>query len=425
MTPAREFARAPASRTQPAPLPRARCRAQRDRPRAKLPARRRGHTARRPGAIGNKDPAADGPDCEKYRKGDQPAPGTGKDTGRDSSPDEKVTLRRCPALRPATREKLGWAAVICSRRSRSSAAHPEFFPRVAGRSAGHRRSADLARRANCHDRVLACAAGWLIALRYFSQSGPSAAGSLFQLPWSAALYVLYAVLAIWLGDGSRLRSASSAWQRCCCVSARRRPREFLAGVIQFYGTQAAEDVVAELHGNRAYGISRNQLYANYLALAKARCFSCGPHPRANGVRASRPGYPLLGSALSAPVRPAYALWYAGLGLVAARIQNGAEERRLRFAAYASRLRRYPRTLPCRAQRRTASRSPGEARSSAYCSPRRACRTARAGLAHCVTRVCRRSLAGVGVGEFAGPRSSRASIPRSRGSASLDFTAQSP
>src|SRR5439155_11129873 len=42
----------------------------------------------------------------------------------------------------------------------SPAALAEFFPRVAGRRAGRRRSADLARRARCHGRILrilACA----------------------------------------------------------------------------------------------------------------------------------------------------------------------------------------------------------------------------------------------------------------------------
>src|SRR5258708_23085310 len=44
----------------------------------------------------------------------------------------------------------------------------------------------------------------------------------------------------------------------------------LAGVMQFYGRpKLFEDVVAELHGNRAYGnIAQANLYANYLALGE-------------------------------------------------------------------------------------------------------------------------------------------------------------
>src|SRR5882762_2369280 len=183
-------------------------------------------------------------------------------------------------------------------------------------------------------------ARWLIAFAVFlAVRAVGGGGPYSQLPLVAALYVLYAVLAIWLGG--RLTAALGIERVATVLAAfllAGALANSLAGVIQFYGRpKLLEDFVAELHGNRAYGnIAQPNLYANYLALGEGALLFLWARTRVRTAYALPAlAILLLGSALSGS-RGAllYALWYAGLGVVAARIQNGAEERRLRFAAYA-------------------------------------------------------------------------------------------
>ncbi len=173
-------------------------------------------------------------------------------------------------------------------------------------------------------------ARWLIAFAVFLA---------VQLPLVAALYVLYAVLTIWLGAQltaelgiERVATVLAAFLLAGALA------NSLAGVMQFYGRpRLLEDVIAELHGSRVYGnIAQPNLYANYLALGEGALLFLWARARVRTVYAL-PALTilLLGSALSGS-RGAllYALWYAALGVAAARVQGDAEARRLRFAAYA-------------------------------------------------------------------------------------------
>jgi len=187
---------------------------------------------------------------------------------------------------------------------------------------------------------LAVPARWLIVFAVFlAVQAVSGSHAYSQLPLVAALYVLYAVLTIWLGAQlaavlgiERVAAVLAAFFLAGALA------NSLAGVIQFYGRpKLLEDVIAELHGNRAYGtLAQPNLYANYLALGEGALLFLWARARVQTAYAlSALGILLLGSALSG-ARGAllYALWYAALGVVAARVQNGAEARRLRFAAYA-------------------------------------------------------------------------------------------
>jgi O-antigen ligase len=110
----------------------------------------------------------------------------------------------------------------------------------------------------------------------------------------------------------------------------------MAGVIQFQSLAPLfEDVVAELHGNRAYGnIAQPNLYANYIALGEGALLFLWLRFRVRTVYAL-PALALLvfGSALSGSRSAAlYALWYAALALVATRVQDAGDARRLKLAA---------------------------------------------------------------------------------------------
>ena len=183
-------------------------------------------------------------------------------------------------------------------------------------------------------------ARWLIVFAAFLAVQAVSGGHVYsQLPLVASLYVLYAVLMIWLGGQL---TAALGIERVVMVLAAfflvGALANSLAGAIQFYGRpKLFEDLVAELHGNRAYGnIAQPNLYANYLALGEGALLFLWARARVRTAYAL-PALALLliGSSLSGS-RGAllYALWYGALGVVAARVQHNAEARRLRFAAYA-------------------------------------------------------------------------------------------
>jgi O-antigen ligase len=182
-------------------------------------------------------------------------------------------------------------------------------------------------------------ARWLIAFAAFLAAQAASGGHAYsQLPLLAALYVLYAVLMIWLG--AQLTAAFGI-ERVATVLAAfllvGALANSLAGVIQFYGRpRLLEDVIAELHGSgRAYGnIAQANLYANYLALGEGALLFLWIRARVRTAYALPAlALLLLGSALSGS-RGAllYAFWYAALGLLATRVRDGEEARRLRFAA---------------------------------------------------------------------------------------------
>lgn len=159
-----------------------------------------------------------------------------------------------------------------------------------------------------------------------------------QLPLLAALYVLYAALMIWLGAHlvaafgiERVAGTLAAFLVAGALA------NSMAGVIQLNSqSRLLEDVVAELRGSRVYGnIAQPNLYANYLALGEGALLFLWLRARVRTAHALPAlALLLLGGALSGS-RSAllYALWYAALGLLAARIQDAREARRLKLAAY--------------------------------------------------------------------------------------------
>src|SRR5713101_4965529 len=182
-------------------------------------------------------------------------------------------------------------------------------------------------------------ARWLIAFAVLLAAQAASGGHAYsQLPLLAALYVLYAVLMIWLG--AQLTAALGIERVALVLTAfflAGALANSLAGVIQFYGRpKLLKDVIAELHGKRAYGnIAQANLYANYLALGEGALLFLWARARVRTAYAI-PALALLliGSSLSGS-RGAllYALWYGALGLLAVRVQDGEGARRLKFAAY--------------------------------------------------------------------------------------------
>jgi len=179
---------------------------------------------------------------------------------------------------------------------------------------------------------------WLIVFAAFLAAQAASGGHVYsQLPVVAALYVLYAALMIWLGAQltAELGIARVATVLAMFLLAGALANS-LAGVMQFYGRpKLFEDVVAELHGNRAYGnIAQANLYANYLALGEGALLFLWLRERVRTAYAL-PALALLvlGGALSGSRGTLlYALWYAALGFLAARTQEGAQKWRPKIAA---------------------------------------------------------------------------------------------
>ena len=182
-------------------------------------------------------------------------------------------------------------------------------------------------------------ARWLIVFAVFlAAQAASGSQAYSQLPLLAALYVLYAVLMIWLGaqltaalDIERVAMVLAAFLLIGALA------NSLAGVIQFYGRpRLFEDVIAELRGNRTYGnIAQANLYANYLALGEGALLFLWARARVRTAYAL-PALALLligGSLSGSRGALLYALWYGALGLLAVRVQDGEGARRLKFAAY--------------------------------------------------------------------------------------------
>ena len=183
-------------------------------------------------------------------------------------------------------------------------------------------------------------ARWLIVFAVFLAVQAASGGHVYpQLPLVAALYVLYAVLTIWLG--AQLTAAFGVERVATVLAAfllAGALANSLAGAIQFYGRpKLFEDVIAELHVIRAYGnIAQPNLYANYLALGEGALLFLWVRGRVRTAYALQAlAILLLGSALSGSRSVLlYALWYAALGVAAGRVQDRADARRLRLAAYA-------------------------------------------------------------------------------------------
>jgi O-antigen ligase len=182
---------------------------------------------------------------------------------------------------------------------------------------------------------------WLGAFALFLVVRAAAGtGAYPQASLLAALYVLYAILMIQLG--AQL-AAVHGIERVAVVLATfvlvGALANAAAGVIQFYGRPALlEDLVAELHGRRAYGnIAQVNLYANYLALGAASLLLLWSRARLRTTLAAVAlGLVALASALSGS-RSAllYALWFAALAPLAGRVPNRTAAGRLKVGAYAT------------------------------------------------------------------------------------------
>ena len=186
-------------------------------------------------------------------------------------------------------------------------------------------------------------ARWLAAFALFLGAQTVIGHPIYiQLPLLAALYVLYATLMLWLGTQlavtAGMERAAGVLAGCLLVGALANAA---AGLIQFYGLpEALRDVVTELHHdplhNGAYGnIGQSNLYANYLALGGTALLFLWQRTSLRTVYALAAAALLAWACALSGSRGAllYALWFAVLGALAGRKQNGIEARRLKFAAY--------------------------------------------------------------------------------------------
>jgi len=163
-----------------------------------------------------------------------------------------------------------------------------------------------------------------------------------QLPLLGALYVLYAALLVWLGAqlsaNAGLERAAGVLAACLLAGALANAA---AGVIQFYGRPVLlEDIIAELRNdpqhNGAYGnIAQSNLYANYLVLGGTALLFLWLRGSLRTAYALAAAVLLAGACALSGSRGVllYALWFALLGVLAGRMQAGADARRLKFAAY--------------------------------------------------------------------------------------------
>lgn len=213
---------------------------------------------------------------------------------------------------------------------------PEWLAAALGTAAA---LAMLAGRDFGADAALPAPALWLGAFALFLALRAAGGDQAYpQLSVLAALYVLYAVLMVQLG--AQLAAAHGV-ERVAAVLAAFLVAGALvnagAGVIQFYGRPALyEDFIAELRGSRAYGnVAQANLYANYLALGAASLIYLWLRGRIRSVAAiAALGLIALGGALSGS-RSAllYALWFAALGPLAARMPDRKDAKRMQLGAY--------------------------------------------------------------------------------------------
>lgn len=168
----------------------------------------------------------------------------------------------------------------------------------------------------------------------------AAAGGLAypQVSLLAALYVLYAVLMVQLG--AQLVAAHGLARVADVLAAFLLAGALMnaaAGLIQYYGRPAfLEDLIAELHGRRAYGnIAQANLFANYLALGAASLLYLWLRARVHGaIAAAALALLVVASALSGSRSVLlYVLWFAALGPLAARLPDRSNAQRLQRGAY--------------------------------------------------------------------------------------------
>ena len=184
---------------------------------------------------------------------------------------------------------------------------------------------------------------WMIGFAAFLAACAFARDTVYpQMPLWAAVYVLYAVLMIWLGacvvTATGLEKTADVLAACILAGALANA---MAGVIQFYGRPVwLEDLVADLRGIRAYGnIAQPNLYANYLALGEAALLYLWARGRVSGAATGCAAALLVWAIALSDSRAAllYVLWFAALGAYSVRgsdreADRARDMRRLRGAA---------------------------------------------------------------------------------------------
>ena len=190
--------------------------------------------------------------------------------------------------------------------------------------------------------ALPVAGRWLIGFAAFLVVCAIGRNTVYpQMSLWAVVYVVYAVLMIWLGACLVVATGleKTAHLLAACILAGSLANA-AAGVIQFYGLPVwLKDVVADMQGIRAYGnIAQSNLYANYLALGQAALLFLwvGGHIRAGLTWCT--GALLVWATALSDSRAAllYVLWYAALGAYSARGQREGDGAmcQLRSAAFA-------------------------------------------------------------------------------------------
>lgn len=182
-------------------------------------------------------------------------------------------------------------------------------------------------------------ARWLVAFALFLGVQSFIVHPVYtQTPVLATLYVLYALLLIWLGAqlaaSNGLERAATILATCLLAGA---VANAAAGMIQFYGRPTLlEDIVADLpYGAGAWGnISQQNLYANYLALGGAALLFLWHRGNLRTAHALAAAILLAWASALSGSRSSmmYALWFALIGILGGRLQSGIEGRRLKFAA---------------------------------------------------------------------------------------------
>ncbi len=183
-------------------------------------------------------------------------------------------------------------------------------------------------------------ARWLIAFAlYLGAQALIGHPTYVQLPLLAALYVVFAALLVWLGAQLKasigVERAATVLAACLLAGALGNAA---AGAIQFYGRPALlEDVVAKLpYGAAAWGnLAQPNLYANYLAVGATALIYLWLRGSLRSAFAGTAGVLLAcaGALSGSRASLLYIMWFGALGLLAGRVQMGADGRRLKFALY--------------------------------------------------------------------------------------------
>jgi hypothetical protein len=182
------------------------------------------------------------------------------------------------------------------------------------------------------------AARWLIGFAlYLAVCALARNPAYVQMSHWAVIYVLFAVLMLWLG--AQLTAANGLERTATVLAAfilAGAIANALAGIVQFYGRPVwLEEVVAGLHGARAYGnIASVNSYAAYLALGEAALLYLWTKNRVSTLFSVLVAALLVWSSALSASRTAvlYCVWFAGFAALSVRGHKGGNLRRLAAAS---------------------------------------------------------------------------------------------